>query len=58
MILNALLPWVYWSQPADKCRQPQIKNAYQQAASSAYDTLIERVSQYPIPEAELQPLNG
>jgi hypothetical protein len=39
-VLTAMLPWVYWSQQADKTRQPHLKRRYQQAASDAFDTLF------------------
>ena len=40
-VLSALLPWVYWTQQADKTRQPALKHHYQQVASNAYDGLFE-----------------
>ena len=39
-VLTAMLPWVYWSQQADKTRQPELKRRYQQAASAAWDALM------------------
>ena len=39
-VLSALLPWVYWTQQADKTRQPELKRRYQQAASHAFDVLF------------------
>lgn len=39
-VLTAMLPWVYWSQQADKTRQPQLKQHYQTAASGAFDALM------------------
>jgi hypothetical protein len=41
-VLMALLPWVYWTQQADKTRQPALKHGYQQAASHAFDWLLEQ----------------
>jgi hypothetical protein len=41
-VLMALLPWVYWTQQADKTRQPALQHCYQQAASSAFDWLLEQ----------------
>ena len=39
-VLTAMLPWVYWTQQADKTRQPELKRQYQTAASDAFDALI------------------
>ncbi|MEL6456268.1 MAG: DUF6399 domain-containing protein [Cyanobacteria bacterium J06623_5] len=39
-VLTAMLPWVYWTQQADKTRQPALKRQYQTAASDAFDALI------------------
>ena len=36
-VLSCLLPWVYWTQQADKTRQPSLKQRYQDTASSAFD---------------------
>ncbi|MEL7052588.1 MAG: DUF6399 domain-containing protein [Cyanobacteria bacterium J06588_5] len=41
-VLRFLLPWVYWTQQADKTRQPALKQRYQQAASTAFDRLFEQ----------------
>ncbi|MEM9904320.1 MAG: DUF6399 domain-containing protein [Cyanobacteria bacterium P01_D01_bin.44] len=41
-VLMALLPWVYWTQQADKTRQSALKHRYQQAASCAFDWLLEQ----------------
>ncbi len=41
-VLSFLLPWIYWTQQADKTRQPVLKQAYQQAASIAFDRLFEQ----------------
>jgi hypothetical protein len=38
-VLTTMLPWVYWSQQADKTRQSKLKRRYQQAASDVFDTL-------------------
>jgi hypothetical protein len=42
-VLDYLLPWVYWTQQADKARKPAFKQRYQQAASTAFDRLFEHV---------------
>ena len=39
-VLTYLLPWVYWTQQADKPRQPSLKRSYQDAASQAFDRLF------------------
>ena len=39
-VLTYLLPWVYWTQQADKTRQPSLKRSYQDAASQAFDRLF------------------
>jgi hypothetical protein len=39
-VLSVLLPWLYWSQQADKTRTPHLKHRYQQAASDAFDHLM------------------
>ena len=41
-VLSSLLPWVYWSQQADKTRQPSLKRRYQDTASDAFDRLFEQ----------------
>ena len=41
-VLSGLLPWVYWTQQADKTRQPSLKRRYQDAASNAFDRLFEQ----------------
>ena len=41
-VLTYLLPWVYWTQQADKTRQPSLKRRYQEAASHAFDRLFEQ----------------
>ncbi len=41
-VLSFLLPWLYWTQQADKTRQPALKQRYRQAASSAFDRLFEQ----------------
>ncbi|MGB3297986.1 MAG: DUF6399 domain-containing protein [Phormidesmis sp.] len=41
-VLSCLLPWVYWTQQADKTRQPSLKQRYQVTASSAFDRLFEQ----------------
>jgi Family of unknown function (DUF6399) len=40
-VLTALLPWVYWSQQAQRARKPQMQLADQQAASLAFDQLFD-----------------
>ena len=39
-VLTVLLPWSYWHQQADKTRQPELKQRYQQAADQAYELLL------------------
>lgn len=39
-VLTAMLPWVYWTQQANKTRQPELKRQYQSATSVAFDALI------------------
>ena len=41
-VLSYLLPWVYWTQQADKTRQPSLKRRYQDTASAAFDRLFEQ----------------
>lgn len=41
-VLSCLLPWVYWTQQADKTRKPVLKKHYQQAASTALARLVEQ----------------
>ncbi|MEM9092465.1 MAG: DUF6399 domain-containing protein [Cyanobacteria bacterium P01_F01_bin.53] len=41
-VLSFLLPWLYWTQQADKTRKPTLKQSYQQAASSAFDRLQQQ----------------
>ncbi len=41
-VLSYLLPWVYWTQQADKTRQPSLKRRYQDTASNAFDRLFEQ----------------
>lgn len=41
-VLSFLLPWVYWTQQADKTRQPSLKQRYQDTASGAFDRLFEQ----------------
>ena len=53
-VLMTLLPWVYWSQQADKTRQPQLKSRYQQAASDAYDALMDQSITLQLDGVELQ----
>ena len=38
-LLEAMLPWVYWEQQAARTKQPQLRQAYQQAAEQAYRAL-------------------
>ena len=40
-VLSYLLPWVYWTQQADKTRQPSLKQRYLDTASGAFDRLFE-----------------
>lgn len=41
-VLMTLLPWVYWCQQADKARSASGQHCYQQAASQAFDLLLEQ----------------
>ncbi|MEM6717061.1 MAG: DUF6399 domain-containing protein, partial [Cyanobacteria bacterium P01_C01_bin.147] len=41
-VLSFLMPWLYWTQQADKTRKPALKQAYQQAANSAFDRLQQQ----------------
>ena len=38
-LLSFLLPWVYWTQQADKTRKPDLKQSYRQAATHAFNQL-------------------
>jgi Family of unknown function (DUF6399) len=40
-VLTVLLPWVYWHQQTQKTRQPQLKQAYLQAAQMAEAALLK-----------------
>ncbi len=51
-VLTVLLPWLYWSQQADKTRTPHLKRRYQQAASEAFDTLMAAELTLSLSEAE------
>ena len=53
-VLTALLPWVYWSQQADKTRKPHLKSRYQQAASDAYDQLMTQTMTLQMDETQCQ----
>ena len=53
-VLTALLPWVYWSQQADKTRQSHLKSRYQQAASDAYDLLMAQTMTLQMDDAQHQ----
>jgi len=35
-VLMALLPWLYWSQQAQKTRRARLESRYRQAARDAY----------------------
>jgi len=39
-VLDSLLPWVYWSQQAQKTRQPLLKLSYAQAAQQAHSRFL------------------
>jgi hypothetical protein len=39
-VLSVLLPWLYWSQQANKTRTSHLKHRYQQAASDAFDAVM------------------
>jgi Family of unknown function (DUF6399) len=53
-VLRFLLPWLYWSQQADKTRPPALKQGYQQAASDAFDRLFEQTITLQLPDHERQ----
>ena len=53
-VLTVLLPWLYWSQYADKTRTPHLKHRYQQAASDAFDALMAAELTQSLPEEELR----
>ena len=50
----ALLPWLYWSQQAQKTRRATLKSRYQQAASDAFDQLIATPLTLQLSDADLQ----
>lgn len=52
-VLTVLLPWLYWSQQADKTRTPHLKHRYQQAASDAFDHLMAAEMTLTLQEADL-----
>ena len=41
-LLSFLLPWVYWTQQADKTRKPALRQGYRQAAAHAFNRLTEQ----------------
>lgn len=43
-VIGFVLPWLYWSQQADKTRQPLLKQRYQQACAQAQ----ARLSNHPL----------
>ena len=53
-VLMALLPWVYWTQQADKTRQPALKHRYQQAASTSFDKLLAQSLTLQLDDNELK----
>lgn len=53
-VLSALLPWVYWTQQADKTRHTTLKHHYQQAACGAYDLLVEHPLTLTLDPTELE----
>jgi hypothetical protein len=53
-VLMALLPWLYWSQQAQKTRRASLKARYQQAASDAFDQLIAAPLTLQLSDADLQ----
>ncbi|MGB3515808.1 MAG: DUF6399 domain-containing protein [Elainellaceae cyanobacterium] len=50
--LTVLLPWLYWSQQADKTRTPHLKHRYQQAASDAFNHLMATALTFTLQEAD------
>jgi len=53
-VLTALLPWVYWTQQADKTRKPALKAHYQRAARNAFDRLIAQSLTQSLEEPQQQ----
>jgi hypothetical protein len=53
-VLMALLPWLYWSQQAEKTRRATLKSRYRQAASDAFDQLIAAPLTLQLCDADLQ----
>ena len=51
-VLRVLLPWLYWSQQADKTRTPSLKHRYQQAASDAFNHLMAAEITFTLQETE------
>jgi Family of unknown function (DUF6399) len=54
-VLNCLLPWVYWHQQAQKTRQPQLKQNYEQAAKSAHERFLADDCTNNLTSSEQQP---
>jgi len=52
-VLSVLLPWLYWSQQAQKTRTPHLKHRYQQAASDAFDHLMAAEFTVTLPDPDL-----
>ena len=52
-VLTVLLPWLYWSQQADKTRTPHLKHRYQQAASDAFNSLMRAEMTLMLQEADV-----
>jgi hypothetical protein len=51
-VVTVLLPWLYWSQQADKTRTPHLKHRYQQAASDAFNHLMPATLTSTLQEAD------
>ena len=52
-VLTVLLPWLYWSQQADKTRTPHLKHRYQQAASDAFNAVMADKITLTLQEADV-----
>ncbi len=53
-VLTVLLPWVYWHQQTLKTRQPQLKQAYQQATQQAQVRFLADGFTHTLSDAEQQ----
>ena len=53
-LLSFLLPWVYWTQQADKTRKPALKQGYRQAATHAFTRLTGQPLSQQLEDAQQQ----